>query len=400
MRYIFWCKCSMIQFKIPLSFISKQNLSPAFSFSPMLPLPTKPSVVAHRTFGWSIRSVAAEHEIDMVRNKRGVYTAKPKEVVVLWDLDNKPPRGPPYQAAVELKRMAQRFGNVADMSAFANRHAFTHLPRWVIDERRERRRLDNLERRGDLTPHQPYVCSVCGRKCKTNSDLKNHFKQLHERERQKKLNRMASLKGKKRQRYRERFLDNNDKYAEAARRLIAPKQGYGLGSELKRAGVFVRMVADKPQAADLALKQRMRQHSMSRGGVDWVVLVSDDSDFSEMLRGAQEVNLGTVVVGDLDRALGRHADVWVPWLAVEKGEIGEDDLVVVIGKEKNNERLSVGGLSEEVIDFDGFAERRQINSDLNVWEESDDEEYSIFDSEDNESDGDDDDEDDYFSLTL
>jgi len=40
-------------------------------------------------------------------------------------------------------------------------------------------------------------------------------------------------------------------------------------------------------------------------------LVSDDSDFSEMLRRAREAHLGTVVVGDWDRALGRHADLWV-----------------------------------------------------------------------------------------
>ncbi|CAI9777754.1 unnamed protein product [Fraxinus pennsylvanica] len=57
-------------------------------------------------------------------------------------------------------------------------------------------------------------------------------------------------------------------------------------------------------------------HSVSRG-VDWIVLVSDDSDFSEMLKKAREANLGTVVVGDQDRSLGRHVDKWVPWIRVE-----------------------------------------------------------------------------------
>ncbi|KAM1507317.1 hypothetical protein PS1_016950 [Malus domestica] len=172
---------------------------------------------------------------------------------------------------------------------------------------------------------EPYICGVCGRKCKWNLDLKKHFKQLHERERQKKLNRMRSLKGKKRQRFKERFVSGNHKYNEAARSIIKPKVGYGLASELRRAGVFVKTVEDKPQAADWALKRQM-QHSMSRG-IDWLFLVSDDSDFSDMLRKARAAKLGTVVVGDMDRALGRHADVWVPWIGVENGEVSEKDLV-------------------------------------------------------------------------
>lgn len=164
----------------------------------------------------------------MVRTKDGIYAAKSKKVVVLWDLDNKPPRGPPYQAAMALKRVAQRFGEVVDISAYANRHAFIHLPHWVLEERRQRRRLDFLERKGETTPSEPYICGVCGRKCKTNLDLKKHFRQLHERERQKKLNRMKSLKGKKRQRFKERFINGNHKYQEAAKTLIAPKVGYWL----------------------------------------------------------------------------------------------------------------------------------------------------------------------------
>ncbi|KAL8230971.1 hypothetical protein R6Q57_000749 [Mikania cordata] len=69
------------------------------------------------------------------------------------------------------------------------------------------------------------------------------------------------------------------------------------------------------------------QHSMSRG-IDWLVLVSDDSDFVAMLKRARASNLGTVVVGDWDRALGQQADLWVSWNRVENGEITEDDLVI------------------------------------------------------------------------
>ncbi|PIN09890.1 hypothetical protein CDL12_17532 [Handroanthus impetiginosus] len=286
---------------------------------------TRITLSNRKSYRWHpVKSCISNQEIDMVKTREGVYAAKAKKVVVLWDLDNKPPRGPPYEAALALKSMAQKFGDVIDMSAYANRHAFIHLPQWVVEERRERRHLDFLERKGLATPSEPYICSVCGRKCKTQMDLKKHFKQLHERERQKKLNRMRSLKGKKRQRFKERFIDGNEKYNEAARTLLTPKIGYGLAQELKRAGVYVKTVQDKPQAADWALKRQML-HSMSRG-VDWIVLVSDDSDFSEMLRKAREANLGTVVVGDRDRALGRHADVWLSWLRVENGEIKEHDL--------------------------------------------------------------------------
>lgn len=290
----------------------------------------------------------SNQEIDMVKSKGGVYAAKAKKVVVLWDLDNKPPRGPPYDAAMSLKSMAQKFGDVIDMAAYANRHAFIHLPQWVVEERRERRQLDFLERKGASAPSDPYVCSVCGRKCKTNMDLKKHFRQLHERERQKKLNRMRSLKGKKRQRFKERFIEGNEKYNEAARSLLTPKIGYGLAQELRRAGVYVKTVQDKPQAADWALKRQML-HSMSRG-VDWIVLVSDDSDFSEMLRKARDANLGTVVVGDQDRALGRHADVWVPWIRVENGEIKESDLELKSKEWRESDERS-GRFS--VSEFDG-----------------------------------------------
>ncbi|XP_044475969.1 uncharacterized protein LOC123203598 [Mangifera indica] len=309
---------------------------------------------------------AATFEIDMVRNKQGVYTQKTNnKVVVLWDLDNKPPRGRPYDAAMSLRRVAEKFGEVTDISAYANRHAFIHLPQWVIEERRDRKSLDIFERRGVVIPSDPYICGVCGRKCKTNLDLKKHFKQLHERERQKKLNRMRSLKGKKRQKYKERHISGNEKYNEAARNILKPKVGYGLGSELKRAGVFVKTVEDKPQAADWALKRQM-QHSMSRG-IDWLFLVSDDKDFKEMLRKAREANLGTVVVGDSNRGLGQLADLWVPWIGVENGELTEKDLVPRRrsneGFERNEDELF------SVRQFDGgfgFEGERDLDDVVNV----------------------------------
>lgn len=297
----------------------------------------------------------------MVRNKEGIYTPNQSKVVVLWDLDNKPPRGPPYEAAMALRQVAQRFGDIVEISAYANRHAFIHLPQWVLQERRERKQLNILERKGVVTPSEPYVCGVCGRKCKTSLDLKKHFRQLHERERQKKFNRMRSLKGKKRQKYKEKYITGNHKYNEAARSLITPKVGYGLASELRRAGVFVKTVEDKPQAADWALKRQM-QHSMTRG-IDWLFLVSDDKDFVEMLRKARDANLGTVVVGDWDRALGRHADLWVPWVEVENGGLTEKDLMP---EKRRRQDLEEEGVLFSVSCFDGERDLDRVVDELVV----------------------------------
>ncbi|KAL5705643.1 hypothetical protein ACHQM5_023921 [Ranunculus cassubicifolius] len=330
--------------------------SPFFSTIPKSPI-LYPKI--HPKFTPIITSSTAD--IDMVPNRQGIYSAKPKKVVILWDLDNKPPRGPPYQAAMALKKVAQHFGDIVEISAYANRHAFIHLPQWVRQERSQRREMDILERKGIVTPSQPYICNVCGRKCRTNLDLKKHFKQLHEREREKKLGRMRSLKGKKRQKYKERFISGNVKYEEAARSLLSPKVGYGLAGELRRAGVFVKMVEDKPQSADWALKRQM-QHSMSRG-IDWMFLVTDDSDFSDMLRRAGESGLQTVVVGDSDRALGRYASLWVPWAGVENGEIGEEELFSA--RRRNDEYKRVvddddGGL----FSLTEFDEDNDYDSDL------------------------------------
>ncbi|KAG8093871.1 hypothetical protein GUJ93_ZPchr0012g21961 [Zizania palustris] len=267
---------------------------------------------------------ASVADVEMVRGKDGVYTARPPTVVVLWDLDNKPPRGPPFHAASALRDTAALLGRVVSVSAFANRHAFSHVPAWVADERRDRRTLDRAERAGVAAPPVPYTCAVCGRRFPTRPDLTRHFRQLHQRERNKKLARLNSLKGKKRQKFRERFISGNTKYNDAARELLTPKVGYGLASELRRAGVNVRTVPDKPQAADQALKRQVK-HSVACG-VNWLVLVSDDSDFTDTVRNARATDLRTVVVGDGCRALGNVADIWLPWDRVENGEVDEEML--------------------------------------------------------------------------
>lgn len=301
----------------------------------------------------------------MFRSPDNSYSAREPTAIVLWDLDNKPPRHHPYPAALALRRLAQFFGRVVEISAYANRHAFLHLPQWVRDTRRDRRHLDALERKGLVTPDAPYACGVCGRKCGTGAELRRHFRQLHERERQKKLSRMRSLKGKRRERYRERFVSGNGKYEEAARELLTPKRGYGLDSELRRAGVMVKMVEDKPQAADLAVKRQMR-HSMSRG-IDFLLLVSDDGDFAEMVRKAREGGLKTVVVGDGRRSLGRLADFWVSWERVEKGEVGEEVLLQEGDEEEDAEEVFFYSNDDDDDDVDDdFADLDHLVDDVVV----------------------------------
>ncbi|KAI5386149.1 hypothetical protein KIW84_072639 [Lathyrus oleraceus] len=183
-----------------------------------------------------------------------------KKVIILWDLDNKPPRGPPYDAALSLKTLAERFGDVVSISAYTKRHSFFNLPQWNTNQ----------------NPNPNSIpCRVCGHECKSIFDLKIHFKRVH----------LYQLAGN----------------------VVAPRVGFGLGSELRRAGVFVKVekVDEKGNAVELWLKREMMS-----GEVGWLVLVSDDREFAEMLRKVREVNLKTVVVGDYwDRDLGKNADL-------------------------------------------------------------------------------------------
>lgn len=249
---------------------------------------------------------------------RSPLDAPPSHTIsVFWDLDNKPPRSvPPYDAAVRLREVALGFGRLVDMVAYANRHAFTYLPTWVREHRQDRKELDRLEVSGLVVPAEAYVCGYCGRKCKTNIALKKHFKQLHERERNKRLSRLDSLKGKRKIKYKESLAEKETRYKEASRDIITPKVGYGLMQELKRAGVWVRMVSDKPQAADEALKKHISQ-SIDMG-IKCICLVSDDSDFLPVLQEARARQLHTVVVGDT-LTLKKFADVRFSWADLASG---------------------------------------------------------------------------------
>ncbi|KAF7837063.1 Zinc finger family protein [Senna tora] len=264
------------------------------------------------------------------KNSKSSQTRLRSSVGIFWDLDNKPPKSlPPYEAANKLKAAASHFGVVRHMVAYANRHTFSHVPQDVREQRKERRLLNQLENKGVIKPDEPYLCRVCGRKFYTNEKLVNHFKQIHEREHMKRLNQIESAKGSRRVKLVAKYSMKMQKYKNAVRGVLTPKVGYGLADELKRAGFWVRTVLDKPQAADLALNGHMVD-MMDKRQVECVVLVSDDSDFANVLKEAKLRCLKTVVVGDTnDGALKRTADAAFSWEEILMGKAKKEAVSVV-----------------------------------------------------------------------
>ncbi|GKV38120.1 hypothetical protein SLEP1_g46066 [Rubroshorea leprosula] len=112
--------------------------------------------------------------------------------------------------------------------------------------------------------------------------------------------------------------------------------GYGLADELKRAGFWVKTVSNKPQAADVALRDHMVD-VMDKRRAECVVLVSDDSDFVDVLNEAKLRCVKTVVVGDVnDGALKRVADAAFCWREILMGK-AKKEAVSVVGNESNDE---------------------------------------------------------------
>ncbi|XP_028801418.1 uncharacterized protein LOC114756640 isoform X2 [Neltuma alba] len=273
------------------------------------------------------------------KNLKLSRTIMQSRVGIFWDLDNKPPRSlSPYEAAAKLKAAASHFGVVKHMVAYANRHTFSHVPQNVREQRKERKLLNHLENKGVIKPAEPYLCRVCGRKFYTNEKLINHFKQIHEREHTKRLNTIESAKGNRRVKLVARYSMKMEKYKSAARSILTPKMGYGLADEIKHAGFWVRTVLDKPQAADIALKGHMID-MMDNKKFECVVLVSDDSDFVDVLKEAKLRCLKTVVVGDTnDGTLKRTADAAFSWEEILMGK-AKKEAVSVVEKWKDRDIL-------------------------------------------------------------
>ncbi|TKY47798.1 hypothetical protein E2542_SST29859 [Spatholobus suberectus] len=264
------------------------------------------------------------------KNLKLIPNEKPNRVGLFWDLDNKPPNQiPPYEVANKLRIAASSFGVVRYMVAYANSHTFSHVPQCVREKRKERELLYRLENKGVIKPNQPHRCRVCGRKFYTNEKLVNHFKQLHEREHVKRMNQIESARGNRRVKLVAKYSMKMEKYKKAASAVLTPKLGYGLADELKRAGFWVQTVLDKPQAADRALQSHMVD-IMDHRRVECVVLVSDDSDFVDVIKEAKLRCLKTVVIGDIDDGiLKRTADTAFAWEEILMGKAKKQAVSVV-----------------------------------------------------------------------
>ncbi|GAU27299.1 hypothetical protein TSUD_05250 [Trifolium subterraneum] len=263
-------------------------------------------------------SSKARFQCSIKTNNTNTKQVTNKKVLILWDLDNKPPRGPPYNAALSLKTLAESFGDVVSISAYTIRHSFFNLPQWHRDKNPNPNTL---------------LCRVCGHQCRSIYDLNVHFEKVHLYQHHKWLKRLSKVKFS---RHKVGFIRKRHIHNEAARTIAPPRVGFGLAKELRRAGVFVKIVevGDKVNAADSSLKREIMS-----GGVDWLILVSDDSEYSEMLREVREMKLGNVVVvGDYwDRYLGRNADLWLPWNVVENGKV--EEMMNLMGRKTLTEGL-------------------------------------------------------------
>jgi uncharacterized LabA/DUF88 family protein len=216
------------------------------------------------------------------------------------------------------------------MVAYANSHTFSSVPHVVREMRKERQLLFHLEDKGVIKRNEPHICCVCGRKFYTNEKLVNHFKQLHQREHVKRVNQIDSARGSRKVKLVGKYSMKMEKYKKAASAVLTPKVGYGLADELKRAGFWVQTVLDRPQAADIALQKHIVD-MMDHRRVECVVLVSDDSDFVDVIKEAKLRCLKTVVIGDIssDGVLKRTADTAFSWEEILTGKAKKEAVSVV-----------------------------------------------------------------------
>lgn len=250
-------------------------------------------------------------------------TPSSPKVLVLWDLDNLSAGKIPTSTVVNnLRHIASGYGSDVEIHAFGNRHALIQAHTIRPSKRQEEvvepvvagddlgelpeEELDSLWGYGDgpdfldrvmedpsHSKPQELRCHICGQKQKTEKKLANHIKNLHERERRKKLNHIASTKSQKR---KDQLWERHEKYltkfAVASSRMSDPELN-GLEEDLKQAGVTFHQAVDAPDAADGALRRKLKSAVQDRVGC--VLLASGDKGFAPALEKAQQ-HIKTVVV--------------------------------------------------------------------------------------------------------
>nr|XP_011463765.1 PREDICTED: uncharacterized protein LOC101312061 [Fragaria vesca subsp. vesca]XP_011463766.1 PREDICTED: uncharacterized protein LOC101312061 [Fragaria vesca subsp. vesca]XP_011463767.1 PREDICTED: uncharacterized protein LOC101312061 [Fragaria vesca subsp. vesca]XP_011463769.1 PREDICTED: uncharacterized protein LOC101312061 [Fragaria vesca subsp. vesca] len=251
-------------------------------------------------------------------------------VAIFWDLETRPPKSvSPFEAAGRLKTAASSFGLVRHMIAYAPRHACNSVPQVVGKIRKERNRV--------VIRDEANICRVCGRRFYTKEKLVNHFR-VHESEHMKRLSQIESASGSRRVKLVGKYAMKMEKYRNAVRDVMIPKQGNGLVSELKRAGFWVRSLPDKPRAGFVVVSDDIVE-MMDERRFECLVLVSDDSEFVDVVMEARRRCVKTVVVGDLgDGGLKRAADSGFLWREILLGK-AKKEAVSVVRKWKDSDIL-------------------------------------------------------------
>lgn len=217
----------------------------------------------------------------------------------------------PYDTAVRLRLAAFSLGHLRFVAAHATPHTLRRIPSATISS--------PLPESG---APQPCICRVCGRNFFAHSKLLNHFK-IHEREHAKRIGRIESATGGRYVRLKAQLDMKMEKYRKAAREILIPRAGNTLGDELQRAGVSIRIVEGRPEAARRALAEHMVE-TIDGGRVGCLVLVSNNIGFAGIIREARTRGMKTVVVGDDgDGSLKRCADSSFSWKDVVSGKARE-----------------------------------------------------------------------------
>ncbi|KAG1680827.1 hypothetical protein FOA52_008160 [Chlamydomonas sp. UWO 241] len=179
------------------------------------------------------------------------------DVDVWWDLDNKYPEDVDPIAVLEsLTSALSTYGTVRKIRAYGNPTTFSRVPAVVREQRRLAQESAVEEEvaaggRKGAKADKEHRCEMCGGRFLTQLKLQKHFKQLHEREfNKKKAHKPLAKKYFSKTGGVHKFLD-----ARAAAVLPTPGAPVRLGRLLQQHGVDVTRVSDKPQAADTALMQ-------------------------------------------------------------------------------------------------------------------------------------------------
>ncbi|KAI0887734.1 uncharacterized protein GGS22DRAFT_88538 [Annulohypoxylon maeteangense] len=288
-----------------------QRLNPqTYAFSSMAQSPGKVAATNNSSMGKAEDSHA---EPTSLADDGAMEETDKKTVAILWDLDNKTPSALPEGLATTIRSLASRRGKIIEYSAMANYCADLRLPPAAIELRKQRKLFMTAEARGQFKPAEPYRCPVCQRKCATQVKLEKHYKQLHERELRVKQGRLASLGGKKREKWLKDKGSNLRKRIEAHAEILNPEAKHKVFKSLTRAGVLVRVVQKKPQAADKALIERWKV--VAKNSNLTLILISDDSDFCKMAQRAK-MSYGVYVIVVSENSEGKLAgvaDEWWSW---------------------------------------------------------------------------------------